>query len=66
MRYHQAEYYKTHVGPMVWGHIAYFNVVTDGICSNHFSVNGKRKKKQRKTRRTRLYKCNYLLGVSVT
>jgi hypothetical protein len=58
MRYHQAEYYKTHVGPTVWGHVAYYNVVTDGICNKHFSVKGKRKK-QRKTRRMRLYKCNY-------
>ena len=54
--YHQAEYYKTHVGPTVWGHIAYFNVLTDGICSNHFSVKVKTKHEQRKTRRIRLYK----------
>ena len=46
MRYHQAGCYKTHVGPTVWGHIAYLKVERDGICSNHFSVNSKRKTKE--------------------
>jgi len=46
MRNHQTEYYQTHIGSTVWGHMAYMKVETDGICSNHFSVKSKRKTKE--------------------
>lgn len=46
MSCHQAGYFKTHVGPTVWGHIAYLKVETNGICCNHFSVKSKIKTKE--------------------
>lgn len=57
---------KLTVGPTVWGHITYFNVVTDGICRHHFSLKSKIKNKQRKIRRMRLHKCNFPSGVAGT